>query len=97
MKCTGPGANSSRLWTLRGVEIVHGDLTDVKSLKSCVQGVERIYNVAAKTGPWGLEKVSRAVNVQGLACLIHTAIDEGRSELSIPVHMLFMGIASTGL
>jgi nucleoside-diphosphate-sugar epimerase len=39
--------------------------------------VERVYNVAAKTGPWGLEEVYRATNVQGLANLIHAAIDAG--------------------
>ena len=72
-----PDGDTSHLQTLRGVEIVHGDLTDATSLKRAVQGVQRIYNVAAKTGPWGLEKVYRAINVQGLADLIHAAMDAG--------------------
>src|SRR5438128_3805149 len=56
---------------------MHGDLTDAASLKCAVQGVQRVYNIAAKTGPWGLEKVYRAVNVQGLADLIQASIDAG--------------------
>lgn len=72
-----PVEDASRLRTLEGVEVVHGDLTDATSLKSAVQGVERVYNVAAKTGPWGLEDVYRAINVQGLADLIHASMEAG--------------------
>jgi nucleoside-diphosphate-sugar epimerase len=72
-----PTENASRLRALPGVEVVQGDLTDAESLKRAVQGVERVYNVAAKTGPWGLEEVYRAINVQGLANLIHASLDAG--------------------
>ncbi len=72
-----PVEDTSHLRTLAGVEIVQGDLTDSASLKRAVQGVQHVYNVAAKTGPWGLEDVYRAVNVQGLADLIHSAMDAG--------------------
>ncbi|MGZ4902828.1 MAG: NAD-dependent epimerase/dehydratase family protein [Halobacteriota archaeon] len=71
------GGDMSHLRTLRDVEIVRGDLTDTGSLKSAVQDVQQIYNVAAKTGPWGVEEAYRAVNVQGLADLIHLAMDAG--------------------
>jgi nucleoside-diphosphate-sugar epimerase len=72
-----PTENASRLRALPGVEVVQGDLTDAESLKRAVQGVERVYNVAAKTGPWGLEEIYRAINVQGLANLIHASLDAG--------------------
>ena len=72
-----PTEDVSRLRALPGVEVVRGDLTDVESLKYAVQGVERVYNVAAKTGPWGLEEVYRTINVQGLANLIHASLDAG--------------------
>lgn len=72
-----PVEDTSHLRTLHSVEIVQGDLTDSASLKRAVQGVQCVYNVAAKTGPWGLEDVYRAVNVQGLAVLIHVAIEAG--------------------
>ena len=71
------GGDTSHLRTLTGVEIMHGDLTDAASLKSAVKGVQCVYNAAAKTGPWGLEEVYRAINVQGLADLIHAAMDAG--------------------
>lgn len=72
-----PMEDASRLRTLPGVEVVQGDLTDAESLKRAVQGTERVYNVAAKTGPWGLEEVYRAINVQGLANLIHASLEAG--------------------
>jgi len=70
-----PVEDASHLRTLSGVEIVNGDLTDVASLKRAVKGVERVYNVGAKTGPWGPENVYRAINVYGLADLVHAAMD----------------------
>ncbi|MBV9229455.1 MAG: NAD(P)H-binding protein, partial [Chloroflexi bacterium] len=72
-----PVEDTSHLRTLAGVEIVHGDLTDAESLKRAVQGVQRVYNVAAKTGPWGPESAYRAVNVWGVADLIRAAMDAG--------------------
>lgn len=72
-----PVEDASRLMDLPGVEIVYGDLTEPESLKHAVQGVQRVYNTAAKTGPWGLEEVYRAVNVTGLANLIHASMEAG--------------------
>ncbi len=72
-----PGQDTSCLQTLPGVEVIHGDLTDATSLKCAVQGVRRVYHIAAKTGPWGSEKVYKAINVQGLADLIFAAMDAG--------------------
>src|SRR5438552_2066958 len=72
-----PVENSSRLQKLAGVEVVYGDLTEPESLKRAVQSVQRVYTVAAKTGPWGLEEVYRAINVQGLANLINASMDAG--------------------
>ncbi len=72
-----PVEDTSHLRVLPGVEIVNGDLTDAVSLKRAVQGVERVYNVGAKTGPWGPEDVYYAINVQGLADLIYAAMDAG--------------------
>jgi nucleoside-diphosphate-sugar epimerase len=65
------------LQTLPGVEIIHGDLTDIASLRRAVRGVQRVYHVAAKTGPWGPEAVYQATNVQGVLDLIHVAMNAG--------------------
>jgi nucleoside-diphosphate-sugar epimerase len=72
-----PVEDASRLHTLPGVEIVQGDLTDAASLRRAVQGVQRVYNVAAKTGPWGPEAVYHATNVQGVLDLIAASMDAG--------------------
>jgi len=72
-----PVEDASYLRSLAGVEIVNGDLTNAASLRHAVKGVQRVYNVGAKTGPWGPEEVYRAINVQGLAYLIHAAVDAG--------------------
>src|SRR5215831_13865995 len=65
-----PVEDASRLRKLDGVEVVSGDLRDRESLKRAVLGVQRVYNVAAKTGPWGPEKDYNAVNVWGVADLM---------------------------
>lgn len=72
-----PIEDTSHLQTLPQVEIVHGDLTDSKSLKLAVRDVQRIYHVAAKTGPWGPEDVYQATNVQGVIDLVSIAMDAG--------------------
>ncbi len=72
-----PVEGASRLRKLDGVEVVLGDLVDRESLKRAVQGIQCVYNVAAKTGPWGLEKDYNAVNVWGVADLITASMDAG--------------------
>jgi nucleoside-diphosphate-sugar epimerase len=72
-----PGENIGHLQTLANVEVRQGDLADAASLKCAVQGVQRVYHIAAKTGPWGPEKVFTATNVQGLTDLIFAAMDAG--------------------
>lgn len=72
-----PGQDPAFLQTLPGVEVVVGDLTERASLKKAVQGIQRVYHIAAKTGPWGPEAAYQAVNVQGVLDLIALAMDAG--------------------
>src|SRR5215469_1399368 len=72
-----PAEDASRLRKFADVEVVLGDLVDRASLKRAVQGIQRVFNVAAKTGPWGLEKDYNAVNVWGVADLITASMDAG--------------------
>jgi nucleoside-diphosphate-sugar epimerase len=72
-----PVEDTSRLQQLPGVEVVNGDMTNPQSLRDAVRGVERVYHVAAKTGPWGPEEVYWATNVRGLGDLIRAAMDAG--------------------
>lgn len=72
-----PVEDASHLRSLPDVEVVYGDMTDAPSLKRAVKGVDRVYNVAAKTGPWGTEAAYNAANVWGVADLIQSAMDAG--------------------
>ncbi len=72
-----PNQDTDSLRTLPGIEVIYGDLTDAPSLKRAVQGMQRVYHIAAKTGPWGPEKVYQAINVQGLADLIDASMEAG--------------------
>jgi len=76
-----PGEDETRLQHLPGVEVVRGDLTDSASLRYAVQGVRCVYNVAAKTGPWGLEDSYRKVNVIGLGELVNVSLEAGVERL----------------
>lgn len=71
------GQNPAFLQTLPGVEIVQGDLTDYQSLRRAVHGIQRVYHLAARTGPWGPEAAYQAANVQGVADLITAALEAG--------------------
>jgi nucleoside-diphosphate-sugar epimerase len=72
-----PGQNPAFLQTLPGVEVVEGDLTDASSLIRAVQGMQRVYHIAAQTGPWGPEAAYNAANVQGVLDLLAAAMDAG--------------------
>ncbi len=72
-----PVEDASHLRNMTGVEVVQGDLADAASLRHAVRDMQRVYSVAAKTGPWGMEDDYRRINVQGLADLVHAAMDAG--------------------
>ncbi len=72
-----PVEDAGRLRSISSVEVVHGDLTGVASLQEAVQGVQRVYNVAARTGPWGMEENYWRVNVEGLADLVRVSMAAG--------------------
>ncbi|GCE16279.1 hypothetical protein KDK_00790 [Dictyobacter kobayashii] len=55
------------------VEVVRGDISDPPSLESAVKGVQRIYHLAARTGPWGMDEEYWKINVSGLMNLLHMA------------------------
>lgn len=72
-----PVEDVERLRELKTVEIVHGDLTEPETLKQAVAGIECVYNVAAKTGPWGPEQLYWDVNVRGVVDLVEAAMEAG--------------------
>ncbi|HEU5378668.1 MAG TPA: NAD-dependent epimerase/dehydratase family protein [Ktedonobacteraceae bacterium] len=76
-----PDEDTWRLQPFSRVEIFQGDMTDTATLKGAVQGVERVYHIAAKTGPWGMEQTYRAINEQGLSDLVYAAMEAGARRI----------------
>ncbi|HEY1352576.1 MAG TPA: NAD-dependent epimerase/dehydratase family protein [Ktedonobacteraceae bacterium] len=72
-----PTEDATRLQRLPDVEIVRGDVTCSASLRRAVQGVCRVYHLAAKTGVWGTESSYWRVNVWGSGALVRAAQEAG--------------------
>jgi uncharacterized protein YbjT (DUF2867 family) len=47
-----PTSNTAHLQSL-GVELTYGDLTDGQSLRTALEGIERVYHCAALVADWG--------------------------------------------
>jgi nucleoside-diphosphate-sugar epimerase len=62
----------------RRVELAYGDLTDSESLRTAVQGMDRVYHCAALAADWGYSwQTFRAVNVAGTGSLLDAALEAG--------------------
>jgi nucleoside-diphosphate-sugar epimerase len=71
-----PSSKTEHLESL-GVELVHGDLDDVQSLRAAAQGMERVYHCAALAADWGAWEAFRAANVSGVSNLLQAALGAG--------------------
>ncbi|MCP4537435.1 MAG: NAD-dependent epimerase/dehydratase family protein [Chloroflexi bacterium] len=64
-----PTSQTAHLENL-GVELIHGDLDNVQSLKAAVKGVERVYHCAALATDWGAREEFHTSNVNGVRNLL---------------------------
>jgi nucleoside-diphosphate-sugar epimerase len=62
------------------VELVYGDLNDSQSLKTAVQGMERVYHCAALASDWGTWEDFRVANITGLGNLLNVSLEAGVSK-----------------
>jgi 2-alkyl-3-oxoalkanoate reductase len=83
-----PGADTSFLERL-GAGIVRGDMSDLASLKSAMEGVDVVVHCAAKVGDWGHVDEFRKVNVEGLRALLDATLGK-------PLHR-FVHISTLGV
>ncbi|MFO7560284.1 MAG: NAD-dependent epimerase/dehydratase family protein [Desulfobacterales bacterium] len=74
-----PASEKAHLKSL-GVELVYGDLNDVQSLRTAVQGIDRVYHCAALAADWGAWEAFRAANVTGVRNLLEAALEAGVSK-----------------
>jgi nucleoside-diphosphate-sugar epimerase len=72
------------------LDIYQADVGDSATLGPALQGVDRVFHCAARTGPWGPAAEYQRTNVRGLQTLVRTALDAGVGRLvhvsSITVH-----------
>ncbi len=83
--------NTSRpVIPLQGVSEVHGDITDVESLKHAVKGVDTVFHSAGMLGPAHAPmEAYRAVNALGTENLIRVCRDQGIQRF---VHISSVGV-----
>jgi nucleoside-diphosphate-sugar epimerase len=62
------------------VELVYGDLNDIQSLKTAIQGMERVYHCAALASDWGTWESFLVANVTGLRNILDAALEAGVSK-----------------
>lgn len=72
-----------------GVTVLRGDLTSPDQVRPAVEGADVIVHCAAKVGDWGPVEDYRAVNVEGLRCLLEAC--RGRA-LHRFVHISTLGV-----
>jgi nucleoside-diphosphate-sugar epimerase len=72
-----------------GVNVVRGDLTDSATPGPALQGIDVVFNCAAKVGDWGPVEDYRAVNVEGLRALLDACRDRPVRRF---VHLSSLGV-----
>jgi nucleoside-diphosphate-sugar epimerase len=60
-----------------GVELYFGDLNEIQSLRTAIQGMERVYHCAALAADWGKKEEFYAANVNGVRNLLEVAVEGG--------------------
>src|SRR3954447_2971301 len=72
-----------------GDEKVPGDLEDVDALRRGVDGVDWVFNCAAKVGDWGTLDEFRRLNVEAFGHLLEAAVD---ARVERFVHVSSLGV-----
>ena len=83
------GSSDTRWLDSRGVEKVPGDLEDADALRQGVEGVDWVFNCAAKVGDWGTLEEFRRLNVEALRLLLDAAAD---AKVERFVHVSSLGV-----
>lgn len=65
----------------QGVQLIQADLADAQAVSKACQGIERVFHVASKTGPWGRYEDFHRTNVQGTRNVIDACHANGVRKL----------------
>lgn len=63
------------------IRLIRADLADAQAVKQACAGVERVFHVASRTGPWGRYEDFHRTNVQGTRNLIDACLAAGVHKL----------------
>ena len=88
-------SDTSRL-TAPGVEIVRGDLTDLASLVKAMEGVQAVFNSAAKVSDWGAREAFLAVNRDGAANVARACQEAGVARMVHFSSLTVLGLPRAG-
>jgi dihydroflavonol-4-reductase len=93
---TRPGSITRNIDGL-AVDIVHGDLLDVASLRAALQGCQTLYHVAAHYRLWtpNVQEVY-AINVDGTTHLLQAALELGLSKVVYTSSVVTLGLPADG-
>jgi nucleoside-diphosphate-sugar epimerase len=72
-----PGKGAEWLRDQERIEISEGDVKEISSLAQAMQGIQKVYHLAARTGSWGKEEEYYTTNIDGLANVICAALSAG--------------------
>lgn len=64
-----------------GVRLIQADLFDADAVRQACRGAERVFHVAALTGPWGRYEDFHRTNVQGTRHVIDACLVQGVRKL----------------
>jgi nucleoside-diphosphate-sugar epimerase len=64
-----------------GVRLIRADLADATAVRHACRGIERVFHVASKTGPWGRHEDFEGTNVRGTHNLIEACVAQGVHKL----------------
>ena len=64
-----------------GVRQIQGDIRDKSAVEAALQGIDRVFHVAAKTGVWGAYSEYHDINVAGTENVISGCLEENVSGL----------------
>ena len=62
------------------VELIHGDLNNIQSLRKAIQNIDRVYHCAALATDWGTWETFRSTNVTCVHNLLEVALEVGVSK-----------------
>lgn len=65
----------------QGVRLIQADLADAGAVRHACRGVERVFHVASKTGPWGRYDDFHDTNVRGTHNVIEACLAQGVRKL----------------